>query len=125
MSSGDEAANKNPILVLVDEQTGERYARAVAHKGLGQPGEADWLIRDIADELTSWGHAGGQSGHIILKSDGEFAIKAVRDAVAKYHGGKVIPENIPRGESQSNGTVEEGGITAPLPRASAECLWQF
>ena len=46
-----------------------------------------------------------------MKSDGERAIVAVRDALAKYHGGKVVPESPPRGESQSNGTAEEAGKT--------------
>ena len=36
---------------------------------------------------------------------------AVRDAVARYHGGKVVPEGPPKGESQSNGAVEEAGKT--------------
>ena len=31
--------------------------------------------------------------------------------MAKYHGGRVVPENPPRGESQSNGAVEETGKT--------------
>ena len=41
----------------------------------------------------------------------EKAIVAVRDTLAKYHGGKVIPENPAKGESQSNGAVEEAGKT--------------
>ena len=69
----------------------------------------DWLVKDISEEFKSWGHHGGQTGHIILKSDGEAAIKAVRDAVARYHGGSVVPESPPKGESQSNGRVEEAG----------------
>ena len=29
--------------------------------------------------------------------------------MGKYHGGRVIPEHPPRGESQANGPVEEAG----------------
>ena len=47
----------------------------------------------------------------MLKSDGEPAIVQLRDAVARYVGGRVVPEDTPRGESQSNGTVEEAGKT--------------
>ena len=36
---------------------------------------------------------------------------ALRTALAKFHGRKVVPEDPPRGESQSNGTVEEAGKT--------------
>ena len=57
------------------------------------------------------GHLGGPEGHIILKSDGEASIVAVREALARYPGGRVVPEDVPRGESQSNGTVEEAGKT--------------
>ena len=73
MSKKDEAAHENPLVVMLDEATGEKYARAVGKKGLGAQGEMDWLIKDMAEELRAWGHAGGESGHIILKSDGERA----------------------------------------------------
>ena len=46
-----------------------------------------------------------------MKSDGEPAIVAVRDAVARAHGGKVVLEKPPKGESQSNGVIEEAGKT--------------
>ena len=38
-------------------------------------------------------------------------MKALRDAVGKYLGGRVIPENPPKGESQANGRIEESGKT--------------
>ena len=111
MSKEDEKASKNPCLVMKNEASGERYARAVGQKGVGTKGELDWLIKDISDELKSWGHAGGTAGEIILKSDGEVSVKALRSAVAKYHGGKVVPEQSAKGESQSNGAAEESGKT--------------
>ena len=99
LSKEDEKAHKNPIMVMTDEETGEKYARAVGQKGLGDNHEMDWLIKDKHEELKSWGHAGGESGHMILKSDGERAIVAVRSALAKFHGGRVIPEGPAKGES--------------------------
>ena len=107
MSKKDEEAKENPILAMVDEKTGERYARACGSKGVGSHGELDWLIQDMTDELKSWGHTGGVNGHIILKSDNENAVKALRDAVGRLLGGRVIPENLLKGESQANGKVEE------------------
>ena len=112
MSKKDEEAKENPIMGMVDEQTGEKYARAVGNKGLGNPGDMDWLILDMVEELKSWGHTGGSSGHLILKSDNENAIKAVRDSVGKLLGGRVIPENPPKGENQANGRAEEAGKTS-------------
>jgi len=112
MSEEDRKACQNPIFAMVDEETGEKYARAVGRKGLGTEGEMDWLIKDVSAELKAWGHSGGDGVSLILKSDGERAIVAVREAVAKYHGGRVIPEAPAKGESPSNGTVEEAGKTA-------------
>ena len=36
---------------------------------------------------------------------------AVREALAKYHGGLVTPQHPPKGESKANGRVEEAGKT--------------
>ena len=64
----------------------------------------EWLIRDLHEELKSWGRMGGASGNIILlKTDGEASIVALRDALARYHGGVVTPEAPPTGESQAHG----------------------
>ena len=41
--------------------------------------------------------------------DGERAIVVLRDAVAKFHGGRIIQEAPAKGESQSNGVIEEAG----------------
>ena len=111
MSQADEKEDKNPLIVMVDESTGEKYARAVGKKGTGEENEMEWLVKDMSEEMKSWGHQGGDGGHIILKGDGERSIVALRTALAKFHGGKVVPEDPPRGESQSNGTFEEAGKT--------------
>ena len=69
-----------------------------------------WLIKDMSNELKVWVHPSETAGNIIPKSDGEPALRAVRDALAKYHGGIVVQEGPAVGESQSNGLVEEAGI---------------
>ena len=110
MSHQDEAANENPMLIMLDESTGDKYARAVGQKGLGGGREEmQWLVADLHEELKSWGHHGGDGGHIILKSDNESPIVTVRDALAKYHGGKIVIDKPPTYESQSNGAIEETG----------------
>ena len=103
MSSKEEQDGNNPLVVMVDEETGYKYARMVWKKGLGRDGEMEWLVRDMSEELKSWGHVGGDSGRLIMKSDGEWSIKALKDALGRYHGGIIIPEVSARGESQSNG----------------------
>ena len=87
MSQEDERAQDNPMVVMVDERTGQKYARAVGHKGLGQNHDRDWVIKDMSMELKSWGHLGGTESQLILKSDSEGAMTILRDALAKYHGG--------------------------------------
>ena len=46
-----------------------------------------------------------------MKSDGELAILAVKNAVMQYHGGVCIPEQPAKGEKAENGLVEEAGKT--------------
>ena len=111
MSQQDEEASKNPLLVMVDEKSGEKYARLTSKKGIGTEGELTWLIKDLSEEIKTWGHMGGEGGKVILKCDGEPAMKAVRDALGRYHGGVIIPESPAVNESQSNGTAEEAGKT--------------
>ena len=111
MGQEGEKATECPMLVMVDESTDNRYMRAVGRKGLGEGHEMEWLIKDMSEELKSWGYPGGEHGELVLRSDGEHSIKAVRDALGKYHGGKITPEQPPPGESQSNGRVEEAGKT--------------
>ena len=55
-------------------------------KGLEGQGDNSWLVRDMHEELKSWGYPGGGRNAIILKSDGEPAIVAVREALARCHG---------------------------------------
>ena len=111
MSREDEKASRNPLLVIADERSGSRYARAVGCKGLGEGGEMDWLIEDISIILKSWGHAGGTGGELIMKSDSEPAIVAVRNAVMRYHGGITIPEAPAKGGKAENCFIEEAGKT--------------
>ena len=53
MNKRDEKATENPCLVIVNEESNERYARAVGQKGVGSDGELDWLIKDVSVDLKS------------------------------------------------------------------------
>ena len=107
------------MMVMVDESTGNKYMRSVDHKGLGPDGDSSWLVKDMHQELKSWGHPGGGRNEIILKSDGEPAIVAVREALARCHGGQVTPEQPPKGEHQANGLAE---VTGRHIRDHVSCL---
>ena len=91
---------------MKDESTGNRYLRAVGQKGAGG---MEWLVKDLHEELKSWGRMGGAGGNVVIKTDGEASIVALRDAVARYHRGIVTPEVPPTGESQAHGSAEDSG----------------
>ena len=59
----------------------------------------------------SWGHPGGPGNKLILKHEGERVVEALREAVAKMHGGSITPEQPPKGEHAANGRVVEAGRT--------------
>ena len=65
MSQAEEKASENPLMVMIDEQTGNRYMRAVGKKGLGEGNEMDWLIKDMLEQLKSSGHPGGENNELI------------------------------------------------------------
>ena len=109
MSQEDDKTSANPIMVMVDERTCEKYARAVGHQCMGKNHDMEWLIKDMSNELKVWEAPSGTAGNIIQKSDGKPGILAVRDAPAKYHGGIVVQEGPASGERQSNGFVDEAG----------------
>ena len=48
-----EGASAYPAIVMIDEETGNRYMRMVPCKGLGESGEAKWVVKDLHEELKS------------------------------------------------------------------------
>ena len=52
-------ASERPMMVMVDESTGNKYMRAVDHKGLGPDGDNSWLVKDMHQELKARGYPGG------------------------------------------------------------------
>ena len=64
-------ASESPMMVMVDESTGNKYMRALSRKGLGPDGDNSWLVKDMHQELKSWGHPGGGQNAIVLKSDSQ------------------------------------------------------
>ena len=72
-------------------------------KGLGEHGEAKWVVNDLHDELKARGRPGGGNNAIILNSGGEHAIVALREALAKKHGGNTTPEQPPKANTRRTG----------------------
>ena len=40
-------ASEDPLMVMLDEETGNKYMRAVDQKGLGEEGGVSWLVQDM------------------------------------------------------------------------------
>ena len=51
MGKEDEKVHKNPMIAMVDEETGVKYARAAGQKGIGEGHRIYWLATDMSDEL--------------------------------------------------------------------------
>ena len=103
--SAEEEEDKSPNVIMVNEEANETFARCMARKGAGP--EIDWAVRDMAEELKTWGHHGGGQSKLILRSDGEAAITALRDQLARMIGGRTVVETSAKEEHQSNGVAEE------------------
>ena len=92
----EDDGSQNPILVMEDDTTKVITAHMMPRKG---PDE--YATSRIAQDIRGLGYR-----KIILKSDQEPAIVALKDSVSAATGIEVIPEESPVGESQSNGRVE-------------------
>ena len=106
---------RSPTLVLLDEHSGRLIAQVVPRKGLYD----QYISRRISDILDSTGY-----GRVVLKSDGEPAIKEVQEGARRERQkhiedleemkkdvkcgrlAETILENSEEGESQSNGKIE-------------------
>ena len=90
-----------PILVAHDlvaarGGTGNLFARVVPAKGVNQ-----YAVQSLSNELSYLGHK-----EFILKSDGEPAIVALKEAIKAERQERIVLEKSPVGESRSNGAAE-------------------
>ena len=60
-------------------------------------------------QVNCFPHQGYDIRNNVIYQDNENAIKALRDSLGKFHGGLIVPEHPAKGESSSNGVVEQGG----------------
>ena len=104
---------------MVDESTGNKYMRAVDHKGLEGKGDNSWLVRDMHEELKSWGHLVGGRNAIILKRDGEPAIVAVK-GIGKMPWGYSDTPAASEGGASGQRSGRGGRPNNPRPRSCTE-----
>ena len=101
-SSRNEGEEKGmPILVAKDINqngtgTGMMFAYVVPQKGV-QP----YAVKTLAGIVAQLGHQ-----ELILRSDGEPAIVALKEAVKRERAERIVLESSPVKESRSNGAIE-------------------
>ena len=76
-------------------------AQAVPHKGAGK--EVNFAATCLTDFINELGHG---NTDIIIKSDNEPVMNAIREQVANARKAATRPEHSPVGSSQSNGSIE-------------------
>ena len=47
---------------MLNDETSEKYVRATGRKGVCTEGVMEWLVKDLHEELNSWGHPGAREG---------------------------------------------------------------
>ena len=109
MYKANEKASENPLMVMADEESGSRYARAVGQKGLVDGQEMSRLIEDMCAQLRAWGHAGGAGGELIVKSDGEPACERRSDEALRGEGDAKTTRQRRKGGERVGGRSGEDG----------------
>ena len=98
MSKDEEEGNRNPLVIMVDKQSKQHVSYAIGSKSV-----SDWIVRLLCESLETWGYAGKP---LIIRTDGEPAIKALRRSISGFRQDNTQPEDVPPGEHESMGFVE-------------------
>ena len=85
-----------PLLVMKDKRSKTIWARVVPAKGVNA-----YAVKQVAKRITLLGYK-----RILFKSDGEPAIKALKEAVKNEMGIEIVMEESPVGDHAANGDVE-------------------
>ena len=96
MGSETESANQMPILVMSDNTTKMKFATVVHRKGTHP-----WSIRRVVNDLSLLGYS-----KLVLKSDGEEAITALKRLVKAEVAQDIVSEESVAYDSKSNCEVE-------------------
>ena len=98
MSAADEAASKNPFLVLYDNDSGSIYAFATGTKAVKQ-----WMVRYVHSIICELGYAQVKIG---FKSDRAPELIQLQQEVSRLREAPTVPLLSATKESKSNGDME-------------------
>ena len=85
-----------PIIVLKDNKTRTVMAKVVSGKGVN-----NFAVEVVKKFIEQLGY-----GRIVLRSDNEPAILALKEAVRRESNVEIVMEEVPVGDHQANGLVE-------------------
>ena len=94
----EDTPTEQRLIIGKDESSGNLLGHHVICKGLGD----EWVLKQLAKDFQDMGRA-----HMILKTDGENAIKAVQNKLQGMRDGRTVPRNPPAYDPQSNGPCEK------------------
>ena len=104
-----DETSEQPTRVIVgkDESTGNVFCHKVLMKGIGD----EWAVKKLVQDIEDFGRS-----KVILKTDGEPAIKALQSRIIALRTPQTVPRNPPAYNPQSNGPCEKAvqDVTAQL-----------
>ena len=83
-------------------------------KSVTKGGPNDWVPKAIVKEIDQWGYGNRK---VVLASDGEPAIKALKDRIVSSREADTVPEETPVGEHDAN--LAEGMVRRVREQARA------
>ena len=102
------------MLVVKDTKYKAYFAYCVPRKGAAD----DWIVTEVVKDIERLGNR-----DIILKSDGENAIRELQEKVRRRRADATVLENPPVGDSQANGFIENAnGIIKTQVREMKDAL---
>ena len=108
------------MLVIVDQVTGDRFARLAGHKGIAEGSERMWLVKQASGVLTTWGHQGGVEGRIVLNSDGEASM--FKEDVARWEELNDRADAIMQAVWQKRAAVKSSADSAAAVPTAGQCV---
>ena len=93
-----DTENVRSVLVMKDRKSGGLCADVVPRKGVG----GGFAVKQMNRNIKKFGH----HSKIMIRSDGEFAIRDLLDKVCELRASETILETTPVGDSRANGRAE-------------------
>merc|ERR1712026_483484 len=113
--NGDEEHKEDsPSIVLYDSNQKAVASWVMSSKSVTKGGPNDWVPKAMVREIDQWGYGNRK---VVLVSDGEPAIKAVKDRMIALREADTVPEETPVGEHNAN--LAEGMVRRVREQARA------